>query len=76
MTQKADDTLSRSAPPDRSPACSADKHESRDGPLANTQGPVIDSQQILQGAREVTIWHNHERYRLIVTRNNKLILQK
>jgi len=36
----------------------------------------IDSEQLLQGQREVQIRHQGEIYRLLVTRNGKLILQK
>jgi hemin uptake protein HemP len=41
-------------------------------------GPVrtLDSSQILAGGRQVRILHAGEVYRLLVTRNNKLILQK
>ena len=37
---------------------------------------TIDSSEILAGQREVQIVHAGETYRLLVTRNNKLILQK
>jgi hemin uptake protein HemP len=37
---------------------------------------VLRSDEILQGNREVTILHNDDRYRLLVTRSGKLILQK
>lgn len=37
---------------------------------------AINAQQLLQGAREVWIEHAGVRYRLRVTRRNKLILQK
>jgi hemin uptake protein HemP len=37
---------------------------------------TIPSDQLLQGSREVQIAHAGETYRLLVTRNNKLILQK
>ncbi|MCH2116329.1 MAG: hemin uptake protein HemP [Pirellulales bacterium] len=36
----------------------------------------IRSEALLQGEREVVILHNEEMYRLMVTKNNKLILQK
>jgi hemin uptake protein HemP len=36
----------------------------------------LTSSEILQGDSEVTISHNGEIYRLRVTRNGKLILQK
>lgn len=42
-----------------------------------TSGPrVIQSQDLLQGQREVLIEHAGERYRLLLTRNGKLLLQK
>ena len=37
---------------------------------------VIDSEHVLQGEREVMIRHGAEVYRLRVTRQGKLILQK
>ncbi|NLS93323.1 MAG: hemin uptake protein HemP [Planctomycetaceae bacterium] len=37
---------------------------------------AIDSADLLAGRREVQIVHAGETYRLLVTRNNKLILQK
>lgn len=37
---------------------------------------TIESKELLRGGREVHILHKDEIYRLLVTRNNKLILQK
>ena len=37
---------------------------------------TVDSKELLQGEREIHILHEDEIYRLLVTRNNKLILQK
>ena len=37
---------------------------------------VIRSDDLFRGARQVLIEHGSERYRLIITRNDKLILQK
>lgn len=37
---------------------------------------VISSNDLLQGNREVLIEHAGERYRLLLTRNGKLLLQK
>ncbi|MBX9680484.1 MAG: hemin uptake protein HemP [Gemmataceae bacterium] len=37
---------------------------------------TIESQTLLDGGREVWIVHQGERYRLCLTRRNKLILQK
>jgi hemin uptake protein HemP len=38
--------------------------------------PVIESDKLFQGKREIFIDHQGERYRLRITRKNKLILQK
>ncbi|MCS6975957.1 MAG: hemin uptake protein HemP [Gemmatales bacterium] len=38
--------------------------------------PVMTSQQIFRGQREIVIEHAGVRYRLRITRRNKLILQK
>ncbi len=38
--------------------------------------PVLRSEDLLQGRREVLIIHGGDIYRLLCTRNNKLILQK
>jgi hemin uptake protein HemP len=37
---------------------------------------VIDAEELFQGGREVWIEHEGVRYRLRITRRNKLILQK
>lgn len=37
---------------------------------------VLEAKSLLQGERQVVIRHSGEEYRLIVTRNNRLILQK
>jgi hemin uptake protein HemP len=37
---------------------------------------VVDARQLLQGRKEVWIEHEGVRYRLRLTRRNKLILQK
>jgi hemin uptake protein HemP len=37
---------------------------------------VVDARQLFQGRREVVIEHDGVRYRLRITRRNKLILQK
>ena len=36
----------------------------------------IPSEELLQGARQILIIHHGETYRLMVTRNDKLLLQK
>jgi hemin uptake protein HemP len=38
--------------------------------------PTLRSEELLRGRREVLIQHDHEVYRLSVTRNGKLILTK
>lgn len=38
--------------------------------------PRFDSQELFQGSRVVVITHAGESYRLLLTRNNRLILQK
>lgn len=37
---------------------------------------VVDARQLFQGQREIQIEHEGVRYRLRITRRNKLILQK
>ena len=37
---------------------------------------VIKSEELLQGSRQVWIDHRGERYRLVLTKNGRLILQK
>jgi hemin uptake protein HemP len=38
--------------------------------------PLYESAELFQGARVVNISHAGETYRLLITRNNRLILQK
>jgi hemin uptake protein HemP len=38
--------------------------------------PLYESDVLFQGARVVNITHAGETYRLLITRNNRLILQK
>lgn len=38
--------------------------------------PVFHAEELFQGHREVCIEHDGKRYRLRITRRNKLILQK
>ena len=38
--------------------------------------PVVSSRDLLGNARELIILHGCERYRLLLTRSNKLILTK
>ncbi len=48
------------------------------GPLPTfaSTAPVVDSRQLLRGAREIEIVHGDKVYRLRHTRNDKLILVK
>jgi hemin uptake protein HemP len=49
----------------------------RPSPAAAAGVPqVLDARQLFQGTREVWIDHDGVRYRLRITRRNKLILQK
>jgi len=43
---------------------------------ASVEHPMIDSRQLFRGSRELQIRHEGELYRLRVTRNGKLILNK
>lgn len=42
----------------------------------NCQVPVFDTKQLFGQIREIRIHHCSEEYRLILTKNNKLILTK
>jgi hemin uptake protein HemP len=56
--------------------------EKVDHSTAPPQEPVaitvreVKAEELFQGCREVVIIHNNERYRLRITRREKLILQK
>ena len=53
------------------------KDSSKDGSNSPCKSElIIESTDLLQGRRIVVIKHKGERYRLIETRNGKLILQK
>jgi len=54
----------------------SDQQSQPDLPPDSGDKPVIASEEILRGAREVLIRHADAVYRLCVTRNGKLILQK
>jgi hemin uptake protein HemP len=45
-------------------------------PPASDEARVIRSEDLFAGARIVLIQHDDEQYRLLITRNNRLILQK
>ncbi len=42
----------------------------------NRQVPVFDTKQLFDEVREIRLHHCGEEYRLILTKNNKLILTK
>ena len=42
----------------------------------NRQVPVFDTQQLFGAVREIRLHHCSQEYRLILTKNNKLILTK
>jgi hemin uptake protein HemP len=55
--------------------------EPQKSPLPPSKGDtvhevVIDARQLFRGEREIVIEHDGVRYRLRITRRNKLILQK
>ena len=53
------------------------KKEENRTPSSHSDADIdIDSKELLQGRRMVVINHRGEQYRLIETRNGKLILQK
>ncbi len=45
-------------------------------PEPSPEPPRIESSELFQGSRVVVITHAGETYRLLLTRNNRLILQK
>jgi hemin uptake protein HemP len=45
-------------------------------PAAEASAVVLEARRLLQGRREIVIEHDGTRYRLRLTRRNKLILQK
>lgn len=45
-------------------------------PLTSSDPPVVSSDQLFGGHREILIQHGNERYRLMTTASNKLILIK
>jgi hemin uptake protein HemP len=50
--------------------------ESKPEERTATPAPVVDAVALFQGRREIWIEHDGVRYRLRITRRNKLILQK
>ncbi len=50
--------------------------DNQNGISQSRQVPVFDTQQLFGDSREVRLHHCNEEYRLILTKNNKLILTK
>mgnify|MGYP001400240635 CR=1 FL=1 len=50
--------------------------DSQSGAYQARQMPIYDVQQLFGDTREVRLRHCSEEYRLILTKNNKLILTK
>jgi hemin uptake protein HemP len=53
-----------------------DRQNARTCPSRPNTLPVVDTRQLFMGQREIYIEHAGVRYRLRITRRNKLILQK
>ncbi|MGD9722551.1 MAG: hemin uptake protein HemP [Pirellulales bacterium] len=53
-----------------------DPQAPRDSQPSHPEAREIDSQDLMQGQREIVIRHGAEAYRLSVTRSGKLILRK
>ena len=58
----------------------SDPHSSKDMPESQPASAAsqreVNSQELMQGTREIIIRHGSEAYRLSVTRSGKLILRK
>jgi hemin uptake protein HemP len=50
--------------------------QNREEEPAQAASVILNSTELFSGDREIWIIHNGERYRLRITRKNKLILQK
>jgi hemin uptake protein HemP len=53
-----------------------DGHAPKSPPQQATQQAVVDSRDLFRGTKELQISHEGEVYRLRVTRNGRLILNK
>lgn len=60
------------------PVSSPPEKSSEEGlnPTMSEEFHVVDSRDLLRGERGLIITHGNDHYRLLVTRNDKLILQK
>jgi len=52
------------------------KATSREHPPGAVESRLIRSEELFAGGKMVRIQHGDEQYRLLITRNNRLILQK
>ncbi|MCI0740031.1 MAG: hemin uptake protein HemP [Gemmataceae bacterium] len=59
-------------PPDSEPT----KDQTKPGAADADRAKVVSTEQLFAGEREIVIEHEGVRYRLRITRRNKLILQK
>jgi hemin uptake protein HemP len=55
---------------------SDERKDRKEPPPASATPRIVDARQLFLGGREVWIDHDGVRYRLRITRRNKLILQK
>jgi hemin uptake protein HemP len=58
---------------------SADSSSGTPSPAPSEEKPslrVLNSLELFDGQRAIVIQHGEERYRLLITRNDRLILQK
>jgi len=63
------------SPPTEEPSQLPEEHDARHSPVPGKVREV-DSDQLFQGEKSIVIRHGEETYRLLVTRHNRLILQK
>ncbi len=52
-----------------------EQEDANEGPASDAP-KVVSTKELFDGEREICIEHGGERYRLRITRRNKLILQK
>jgi len=53
-----------------------DEREQAEVPGDGSSGRVLRSEELFAGTRAIVIQHASTRYRLLITRNDRLILQK
>jgi hemin uptake protein HemP len=57
-------------------SASSSRPEPRPEETEKAEPPTVTSEQLLGGRRQLIIQHGDERYRLMLTRSNKLTLTK